>query len=405
MRTRWALAGVLAATWIAAMAIACSDDSLDGKAFGDPGAGSGSDASTFPPDENGGFGQASGVVIVHAAAFPSFRLCFEKLPELRPQPDSTVMPEANVVGVEVGSAVRIDPIQPPGKVYVISERRIRTTLGKEQPTCGQLICDGVGCLRKNADYHEVAPIDTPLGQESVHVLAITGCGNGVFLEELKISSSDCVEDYDPVNGSLRARAIPLFPASFATEKNIPVQLLHMSTPLQAETKNGTIDVSFGALVDAGADGGFQNVALSPKLFAPSEQVSLAVDQTIPSFYGTHGFRIGIRTGTSVADAGDGGPTTGPTTLTTVLTQSLAEVQELSAPGSVPTAYYLSASNYALLLLGDSRIRQRLADGGPNPDFDQRRALHLLALPIKEPKDGGTSSGGGDLPLDLDASDQ
>src|SRR5262245_40618969 len=48
---------------------------------------------------------ATGVLLVHAAGFPSFRLCFEHFPDQAPQPDENVMPEANVVGVEVGSLV------------------------------------------------------------------------------------------------------------------------------------------------------------------------------------------------------------------------------------------------------------------------------------------------------------
>ena len=68
------------------------------------------------------------------------------------------------------------------------------------------------------------------------------------------------------------------------------------------------------------------------------------------------------------------------------------MQQLSAPQTVPTDYYLAASNYALLLLGDPRIARTYADGGANPGYDRRRAVHLLAVPVKDDvEDAGTPS--------------
>ena len=69
------------------------------------------------------------------------------------------------------------------------------------------------------------------------------------------------------------------------------------------------------------------------------------------------------------------------------------MQELSFSPTVPTTYYRSASNYALLLVGDPRIAPTYDDGGANPGYDRRRAVHLLAVPVKDDdvEDAGTPS--------------
>ena len=73
----------------------------------------------------------------------------------------------------------------------------------------------------------------------------------------------------------------------------------------------------------------------------------------------------------------------------VLDQTLEQVQAISAPRELPTTYFGIASNYALLLLGDPA--PRLFDGGA--DTDGRRALHLVAIPVIDPKaDAGADAG-------------
>jgi hypothetical protein len=371
--------------------VACGDDSA-GAFYGNP-----NDNDPSSKGDGGGFGgagegvgQTSGVVLAHAAAFPAFRLCFKNLPELHPQPDSTVMPEANVVGVEIGSVVRIDPLKVPGTVYVVSERAIRATPGDNAPTCEKLICTGSStCLEPSIQYLEAGEINEPLGQDRVHVLAITGCGSESFLAPLGLTKNDCDATWDSAKGALRARVIPLLPTAAANEKSLPVQLVHMSTPLEARRKTDVLDVSFGPIVDAGADAiAEQTVATAPTIFSPSAATTLQVDQANERFYGQYGFRVSLRSGGG--DAGsDGGLPAGPASL--VFDQTLADVQELSAPDSVPTSYYRVASNYALLLLGDPRYSRTFDDGGANPKYDPRRGLHFLAIPVKEPTDGGTGS--------------
>src|SRR6185369_7036093 len=103
--------------------------------------------------------QANGLVLVHGALFPSFRLCFENFPEMPPQPDNTVMPEANVVGVEIGSLVRINPLsKAPGKIYLISESAVRSPAADTTaPKCVELLGNPSteNSLTRDNEYHVI----------------------------------------------------------------------------------------------------------------------------------------------------------------------------------------------------------------------------------------------------------
>ena len=68
------------------------------------------------------------------------------------------------------------------------------------------------------------------------------------------------------------------------------------------------------------------------------------------------------------------------------------------PGLV--SYYRSASNYALLLLGDPTHKPKLAGGGDNPAYNPRRALHILAVPVLDPTK--QDAGAPDAATDIDA---
>jgi hypothetical protein len=385
------LAPPAAALMILAAAVACSDEAAMSRFAGTDDAGAANDGG-FGAQTDAAVGTASGVVVLHAAAFPPFRLCFEGYPELAPQPDTALMPEANVVGVEVGSAIRISPLpKPPGKVYVIDQREIRAT--PRDPLdrkCGALIGDPDFALDRK--YQVAGEITTPLGVGHVDVLAITGCAGKAWLTELGLSSEGCT-DWDQTSGSLRARTVELLPTVQATGRSLPVQIVHMSPLLDAKLAPGErVDVSFGALAESGSMD--QHIEV-PALFEAGAPAMLTLDQNTESVFGSHGFRISLRS-TGEVDAGDRGQIDAAATF--VVEQSLAQVQELSFSQTVPTAYYLAASNYALLLLGDPGVLRTYVDGGVNPFFDPRRAVHLLAVPVKAEVDAGSDPSAG-----LDAS--
>lgn len=351
-----------------------SPDAGSGAPFGDGGR---------PPGDL----SARGVILVHAASFPSFRLCFSGLLDQLPQPDSRIMPEANVVGVEIGSLVRLDPMTAPGTVYVIPEKDVRTDPGDPPKSCRTLIGDGNAGTKKgeldlDLDYHVAGRIDEPLGHHDVTVLAITGCGAKGFLNIVGAASATCGADWDPGSGNLVARAFDVPLSDRASQNALPVQLFQMSHELAAGVgEAGTLSVTFGKLgPDAGAPG--QSVP-SGALYEGGEPTTLTLDQTNASVYASTGFRITAGSNAAVE-------------------QSLASVQELSSSQDLPTQYYRVASSYALLLVGDPSHTPTTPGGDPNPSYNPRRAIHLLAVPIVDPTprdagvvDPGTNDAGDD----------
>lgn len=349
----------------------------------EPGAGSAADAGGFTNgDGTAGSPELAptdnGVIMVHAAGMPAFRLCFQNELDRRPQPDAQVMPDANVVGVEVGSAVRIAPLKgPPGKIWVFEEPLIREISGKGQ-TCRQLLGNQVGNYA-----HELSPVTTDLSK-GVHLLVVAGCVAKTPLRSY--TKAECGEDYDETKGNLHIVERELKGANRVGDA-LPTQVLHLSQPLESARSAGTLTVSFGDVKTTSST--HTSIASAPALFgAPLDLASSPTfDANSESIYADVGFRVSIKEGASPP--------------TVVAQQSLADVQRLSAPAEIPTTYYAAASNYVLLLLGDPNAKGE--DGGVSDDPIQN--VHLLAVPVIEPKadagadaeapiDGGSAPDGG-----------
>lgn len=386
-----------------ALLIACSDSADSSLTDDNPkaganrgeedgGTGDNSKGGANSPSAEQGAPASDGVLILNAATFYSFRLCFENRGDKVPQPDSTIMPESNVVGVEIGSIVRIDKLEPtpgktaanpplpPGRVFVIREKSIRDAqLGTEKPfTCGDLINANPADSRltENVDYLIAGSIDDVegVGVKQAEVLAITGCGTKNQLKALDnaatladVNTVRCGEHYDESAGNLLAKVMPL-QASYthATTAQIPVQLYNVAPAIKA--LGGQVSVAFDdPAKDGGKDLGIRDT------FAAGDQLMIDVDQTDATNYANHAFNVKV--------------TIGGDSVTT--SQSLADVQSLSSPTETPTTYYQAASNYALLLLGDPSHKPKLPDGKDNTVYNPRRALHLLAVPVLDPtKDAG-----------------
>lgn len=357
---------------------------------------SGRDEAGNPTDEDRGspsagsdapsFVQANGIVLAHAALFPSFRLCFENRPDLVPQPDATIMPGANVVGVEIGSLVRIDPVTAPGKIYVINERDVRSAPGDPGATCGELITpNGPRSLTLNNDYHVIdGALTKDLGRDGVDILVISGCGSQGFLDAVGAGteSTSCGVGWNTTSGNLGARVLRVEPRARGAEGTLPVQLFDLAPAVTAVSKPV---VTFGDLTGKPPPARLEQEVIAGELFTGGTAQELVLDQTDPAVFGTRGFRVQLGSGAS----------------TKTFDLSLANVQELSAPNTVPTTYYAAASNYALLLLGDPKYGPDQFDGGAsNPAYNPRRAVHLLAVPVVDPAtaddgDAGDASTTGD----------
>lgn len=355
----------------------CAADDTECKSKGsnpDGGELDGNDAKGAP-----GAPTSDGVILVHAASFPAFRLCFENDMDRLPQPDSSVMPQANVVGVEVGSLVRIDPLpKGPGKIFVLRELPTRT--GKKCNEYIQRTSEGVdkGLAQETIDYIIAdQELHEPIGVKQAEVLAISGCGTKLMLAKLdgvtssSVDSTSCGKDWNGENGHLIASVVPLDTTDeIPTKSSIPIRLYNMAPAV--DVLKGTLSVSFG-------EAGKQAPLRTNATFEAGIPQTLSVNQDKIESYGEQAFTV-----TATLPSGD------PVTVN----QTLADVQQLSSPNDNPTTYYYSASNYALLVLGDPSHRATRGDGTPNPAFNPRRALHILAVPVLDPTkaDAGADAG-------------
>ncbi len=326
-----------------------------------------SDGKAFGPADNA-------VILVHAAGSQPFRLCFKNELDRRPQPDSQAMPEANVVGVEVGSAVRLGPLRgAAGEVFLFEESAIRALypafgVAGPGPTCGQLLTGTWG-----SSALSLGTINADLSR-GVHLLVVRGCPFDVPLR--KHTVAECGADWEPTKSNLSIQEVTLAGTNRPSASTLPAQVVNLSQPLETLRAGRDLVVSFGAIAAANSEQA--EVTTNPKLFgnaSPVEPVRLAFEVSDAGVYETLGVRVRL-----VGRAADGGAN-GPETVLTVLDESLAKIQKSSSPRDVPPSYFAAASNYALLLLGDPGAK--LPDGGR--DDDDRRTLHVLAVPVVEPK--------------------
>jgi hypothetical protein len=367
----------LCTTLIALSGLAYACGSAELSSFSDRQGDSGmSDAgsATVAPSGGADLGPVdNAVILVHAAKSQAFRLCFEKEVDRLPQPDSQVMPQANVVGVEVGSAVRIGPLRgPPGKIYLFEEPLIRASyFGLAGPTCSKLLAtQGLGNLAIT-----LGDVTTDLSN-GVHLLVVRGCTANTPGNTYSIA--ECGGDWDPIKGNLGVTELTLSGHKRPDDSTLPTQVVNLSQALESERDGGQVAITFGDLTAPGA--GLVSVATDPPLFGPAVPAvpaMLSYASSDLALYDSVGFRVQF-----TGPGGDGGATKH------LVDESLARIQKLSSPLDLPPAYYAAASNYALLMLGDPNAAP--ADGGAG---DDRRSLHFLAVPVIAPKDdAGADSG-------------
>lgn len=353
------------------------DGRNDGTANPSPGEGSSgslgaSDAgapSDLVPTDNA-------VILVHAARVQPFRLCFGDQRDLQPQPDTQAMPQANVVGVEVGNAVRIKSLAPgaPGKVYLFEEPLIRSLYFNPDPGSGAPSC------KKLIEAPTTAALAIDLGEvkddlsKGVHLLVVKGCPRDAII---KYSAAECGAGWTPEKGNLAVEKITLTGAYRNDPKKLPTQVVNLSAALETAREGRQLTISFGKLATVGKLG--TTVSENPGLFKTSSPVSVDFDPDNLATFDDSGFRVQVA-------AGNGKPAI-------EVDDSLAQIQKASAPRDIPSSYYSVASNYVLLMLGDPNAK--LEDGGP--DTNPRNLLHFLAVPVVENTDGGAPDASPDAP--------
>jgi len=329
--------------------------------------------------------EANALVLVHAAAFPAFRMCFEGASNDLPQPSVDLMPDSNVVGVDVGTAVRL-AARPEklGRAFVFPEAVLRPlypAFGGAGPSCAQLL--GNAAIAASAVDVGTITADVSTG---VHALVLSGCRQSSI--DPLASKARCGADWTAATGNLTVRTLSLMAYARNGDTSLPVQLVQLSPALQGVADGRALGLAFGPLEGGapGTPGGpapFVEGAVPFGEAVPNPPATLDYTATDLASYATSGMFVTL--GGPVDDAGM--PLNGDAgTREIVIAQSLAEIQKRSSSRSLPADWFSVASSYVVLSVGDTD--PRLGDGGH--DDDPRRALHLLAVPLATP-DAGASN--------------
>jgi hypothetical protein len=380
------VSGLLAAAGLAACTSSDATSSgvrNDAGVFGDASA---SDAGVANVDAAAGaFIPANGIVLVHAAAFPAFRVCFEGALGDLPQPSTDLLPESNLVGIDVGTAVRL-PARPEllGKAFVFPEEKLRSlypVFGGSGPSCQDLFDGSV------KQYAVAVGEVTENLSSGVHALVLGGC---LPLGDDPVASTDrCGADWNAASGNLKLTTLSLMAYARTGDTRLSVQLVQLSPALQRNAEGRALGLAFGPL-EAGAPAPFVEGAVPFGKAVPNPPATLDYAAADIESYATSG--VFVTLGGAVDDAGSPLPSEAGADASVVrqvvVAQSLAEIQKRSAPRSLPSDWFSAASSYVVLSVGDTD--PRLGDGGP--DSDPRRALHLLAIPLATPEPSDPDAG-------------
>jgi hypothetical protein len=352
------------------VALACSSGLSDLSGGGPSFDGGGTD-STFDsaPFADAGVPVVSqGLVLVHAAAFPPFRVCFDAHPEAQPLPDTDFMPSSNVPGIDVGSALPIKPTdQTLGRAYVFREATIRPSYppgGGKGPTCGQLLGGTIGA-------QAIAVGDLGTIPDGIHLLVLSGCLGTA--DDATASTTRCGPNWTSASGNLSLDVVSVSPVQRTDLDHLPIQALQLSPSVDAVGRS--VSLAYTTL-----DGG----STAPRVLvddlplgtpAPPAPTEVAITMNDLSSFASDVFTValGAPRGATTSDAGaiEAG---------VLFTQSLADTQRISTPGALPPAFFGAGNTYLLVVLGDPD--PRLGDGGT--DDDARRKPHIIAIPLGQP---------------------
>ncbi len=298
-----------------------------------------------------------------------FRLCFKyrdavlDLPPLPADPEKP-MPNSSYPGIAEGAAVALPALDFTGlvdssvvtkiDVLAVRAKRVVGSTATAGPRCPDLVCERGSCLEKGPDYVSLGQVDLVLGSASA--LTISGCpasGLGAPLTDTSI----CGASYTAESGNLRAETASLGKAT-GPGSATTVKLLNLPA--------GVLGVSWVS--------GDSSLSLKQTYVTVSLPPSLAIYATYGVTISTSGLDGGPPS--DAGDGGDAGATDGGTSADMFF--SLAAVQELSDPSSVPNVFF-GAGAYVFAILGSPNVGPAVnADGSRNA---QPGALRVVALRV------------------------
>ena len=366
-----AAASLVAASGGAAIAACADTEATSVTVPGD--AGAKGDASAFGDAGASVPGlTASGILLVHAAALPAVRVCFAGRPDLRPFPVDVTMPDSNVVGLDVGSVVRLPNVPGTlGEIYAFSEAKLREQVkadGSDTYTCKELV--GSSTYGPFGSRFAAVPNDLSTG---LHLLALTGCAPAA--RDPEATKARCGEDWDAATGNLAAVHAPLRAARRTSASRIPLQVVQLSRALEARTGSGAL--AFG--IQEGEGPATDALLGAFDLGVPLPQLPAEIELPLEDAGAFASTRLVL----DVTSTPDGGGAR-----ERVLAHSLAETLRLTLPGWVPPSFFASISSFLVLTVGELAPA---ADGG-DAGADPRSRLHLLAVPLGEAADAGAPEG-------------
>jgi len=398
----------------------------------------GADSGQSTPGVGGGGGSindpsVTGIIAVHASRnLPAFRLCFPENVGVLPLPDDKLMPNSNVVGVDVGAAVHLGTLRTTGAgdnaqvaidggpydagstavdggasdagamdagstkkdagtvdagtpssdvVYVIEEKLARQfypqgTDSGAWPNCGPLVQVLTTNGYEGHGFYTVQSATalgaTVLGDNSTDPDGVNLIVIEGCLPDATLDTKACGDTFTPTLGNLRYRIVPhlttLLPSAVVSGK-FPVQTMLLSPRVQASiAAMETVTFSFGDLSNGNA-GSFALPALTYGAPVPSPNPQELDFMAGPTKdYDNYGFTLHY--GASAT-----------------LSQSLTVIQSQSSPHDLPQSFYLLPSNFVVLIVGDPNAPK--AASGPGA------SLHFLAVPVRDPStlvDAGTDGG-------------
>jgi hypothetical protein len=363
-----AAASALAA--IAACASVADESSLgtspDAGGFAPPpsDAGASSDAGGLLP-------VSEGVLVVHGASLPALRLCFTRRRADPPIPLDVIMPESNVVGIDVGAVVRLPNLDGDvGDVVAFPERELRGQLTTadggaitSRYSCGDLLDSSTFAASALA----FGPVSADLSR-GVSVLALLGCQGSA--KDPRASKARCGATWTPELGNLDVVARRVEAEGRASLATLPVQVVQLSPSLDVRAAGASL--AFG--VEDGDAGVKDEIASLFVLGAPTPQVPREL--ALPARGGDLDYGATKLVIDVLRPATDGGADAGALR-ERVLAQSLEETQRLTLPEGLPPAFWSSVSSFLLLSVGELVTDGELPDAGRDP----RSRLHLLAVPL------------------------
>ncbi|NOU26933.1 MAG: hypothetical protein HOO96_03410 [Polyangiaceae bacterium] len=297
------------------------------------------------------------LVLVHASPnLPAFRVCFDALPEGAPLPRSRPMPRSNTVGVDIGSASYLDvdadlaalrAAGPSLPAHVIS---VDELADKANVPCGQLMDNLRSRNQLGVNYWDVSvPVEAVA--PGAHAIAIVGCSNafGSDRPECVVIKNGTV---DQKNGTVAVRSLEL-PGRTTRFFSVAGALLTPRSDIVALKFRDVLgNPAFGQRTelkeqrDDGSD------------FEPNEIEALKF--------------------TTLGGAN--------------VTQTMIATQAYTAPLVLPRLYFQHDNPVTIALVG----AQNPIPGHPG------RALHLIAIPSRDPERPPPAPDAGTLPT-FDAS--